>query len=125
MNGYKHIAHILKALAHPARLRILETLLDEEEACVCHLEQRLGLRQAYLSQQLAKLREVGLVNDRRDGLNIYYAIAIDGLDDLLVDIRQLALDTAGMGLTFPALKVHGEDPCGCPRCAVPVSQDSA
>lgn len=125
MDGYRHVAQILKALAHPARIRILETLLDEEEACVCHLEQRLGLRQAYLSQQLAKLRDVGLVHDRRDGLNIYYAITTEGLDSLIKDARQLGTKLASQGgieLRFPALAPPGAEPCGCPRCATHTPQ---
>src|SRR5690349_29500 len=48
-------ARLFHALMHPARLTILNTLRDGE-ACVCHLEARLGYRQAYLSQQLAALR---------------------------------------------------------------------
>ncbi len=128
MNAYKRVAKILKALAHPARMRILETLLDEEEACVCHLEQRLGLRQAYLSQQLAKLRDVGLVRDRRDGLNNYYAIAAEGVDRLIKDARRLGTDLAaldGLELRFPPLAPASANPCGCPRCIANVPQPAS
>ena len=119
MNGYKKVARLLKALSHPTRLQILETLREEGEACVCHLEQRLGQRQAYISQQLAKLREVDLDSDRRDGLNVYYAAADDGIDDLIQDARNLAVAIAqrdGVVLEFEAQRSIDADPCSCPRC---------
>jgi len=64
---------IFKVLTHPSRLAILGILRDGEH-CVCHMEAYLGLRQAYISQQLAVLREVELILDRRDGWNIYYRV---------------------------------------------------
>jgi len=55
-NGYQGQAKILRALAHPVRLRILD-ILARQEACVCHLEAVLKRPQPYVSQQLAALRE--------------------------------------------------------------------
>ena len=66
-------AQLLKVLTHPARLAILNILRDGEH-CVCHMEAYLGYRQAYISQQLAVLREAGLIQDRRDGWNIFYRV---------------------------------------------------
>ena len=70
---YEEPASFFKLLAHPARLAILEILRNGEE-CVCHMEATLGYRQAYLSQQLAVLREAGIIQDRRDGWNIFYRV---------------------------------------------------
>lgn len=67
-------ASFLKSLTHPHRLMIL-CLLDHRELSVSELEERLGLRQPTLSQQLAKLRAEGLVETRRDGKYIYYRLA--------------------------------------------------
>ncbi len=64
----------LKALAHETRLVILCLLIDGEKS-VGEIEQRLKLRQAFISQQLARLRADDLVGARRDGKNVYYAIA--------------------------------------------------
>lgn len=64
---------LFKALAHPTRLAIIE-LLRGGELCVCHLEQALGCRQAYVSQQLTVLRDAGIVGDRREGWRIYYRV---------------------------------------------------
>ena len=64
----------LKAMAHPNRLMIL-CFLCEGERSVSELEQLLALRQPTVSQQLARLREDGLVKTRRQGKTIYYSLA--------------------------------------------------
>jgi DNA-binding transcriptional ArsR family regulator len=64
----------LKAMAHPNRLMIL-CILCEGERSVSELEQLLALRQPTVSQQLARLREDGLVKTRRQGKIIYYSLA--------------------------------------------------
>lgn len=68
------LANLFKALAHPNRLAILR-LLRDRELCVCEIEAALQLRQAYVSQQLTLLREIGLVCFRKDGWNVWYRIA--------------------------------------------------
>jgi len=67
-------AGFLKALAHESRLLIL-CLLAEGEKSVGDLERILGLRQPAVSQQLARLRNDGLVVTRRDGKIVYYSLA--------------------------------------------------
>ncbi len=63
----------LKTLAHEGRLMILCHLSSGEKS-VGELEQLLSIRQAAVSQQLARLREEGLVATRRDGKTIYYKL---------------------------------------------------
>ena len=65
---------LLKDLANQHRLLILCHLVEGERS-VGALEQELGIAQAHLSQQLARLREAGLVQTRRDSRMIYYSIA--------------------------------------------------
>ena len=60
-----HLADVLKALAHPARLRIVAALCEGEES-VIGLAERLGLPQAIVSQQLRILRMSGLVAAARE-----------------------------------------------------------
>lgn len=64
---------ILKALADPTRLRIVAVLL-RSEVCVCELTAILKLEQSRISHQLRILRDAGIVEDRRDGRWIVYAI---------------------------------------------------
>ena len=66
-------ARLLALLAHPIRLQIVE-LLRHGEVCVCDMQAALNQRQAYVSQHLMALREVGLVTCRKDGLRVYYRL---------------------------------------------------
>lgn len=112
MQGWSPQADLLKAISHPARLAVLEILRDGEQ-CVCHMEATLGIRQSSISQHLMILREAGLVEVRRDGLNMYYHVAIPGI------FRVLDAVYAATGKTLPRL-VHkhgkGKDTCPCPKC---------
>jgi DNA-binding transcriptional ArsR family regulator len=72
----KRAADFLKALSHESRLMIL-CILAEGEKSVSELEHMLCLRQPTVSQQLARLRNDGLVATRRDGKTVYYHLASD------------------------------------------------
>ncbi|MEZ5824526.1 MAG: metalloregulator ArsR/SmtB family transcription factor [Geminicoccaceae bacterium] len=74
-------ADFLKALAHEGRLMILCHLASGERS-VGELEELLEIRQAAVSQQLARLRFAGFVTTRREGKTIYYSLA-DG------DVRRM------------------------------------
>jgi DNA-binding transcriptional ArsR family regulator len=87
--SYRLPTQILKALAHPARLRLLNALRHEEE-CVCHLTALLHQRQAYVSQQLMFLRQAGIIEDRKDGLRVYYRVKDPRVFDVLDTINALA-----------------------------------
>ncbi len=66
-------AALMKALGNESRLMILCTLA-EGECSVGELNQRVPLSQSALSQQLARLRNVGLVTTRRESQTIYYSL---------------------------------------------------
>ena len=109
-------ADYFKALAHPVRLQIL-TILRQGEACVCHLEAILHRRQAYISQQLAVLREAGLLAERKDRLFVYYSLADTNvtsvLDSSLASVRPQLTDSH---LTT-TLSLSPSAGCVCPTCA--------
>jgi DNA-binding transcriptional ArsR family regulator len=114
-SGYQKQAQLFRALSHPVRLRILD-ILSRQEACVCHLTAILGKRQPYVSQQLATLREAGLVTDRRDGTLIYYSLAGEHLAELLDEGKTVVQDLAEGTLAFPPVPKEALDNCPCPRC---------
>lgn len=70
----KSASNYLKSLAHEGRLMIL-CHLGQGEKSVGELEDLLGMRQAAVSQMLARLREDEMVTTRRDGKIIYYSLA--------------------------------------------------
>lgn len=77
----KKTARLFKALSDETRLRIL-ALLGEGELCVCDLMAILDLPQSTVSRHLAYLRNVGLVEDRRQGVWMYYRLT--AAEDLLL-----------------------------------------
>lgn len=66
-------AAVLRSLSNPSRLMILCNLVEGERS-VGELEEALGLGQAYVSQQLARLRGEGLVTARREGRAMLYSL---------------------------------------------------
>lgn len=114
--AHKQQTQLFQALSHPVRLRILD-ILARQEACVCHLTAVLGRRQPYVSQQLAILREAGLVVDRREGTLIYYRLADERLGQLVAESRALAGICAGEDLVFPTVPEGAVKGCPCPRCS--------
>jgi ArsR family transcriptional regulator len=82
------LAKTLKAIADPARLRLLSLIQAQPgaEACVCHLIEPLGLAQPTVSHHLKVLREAGLVERERRGTWAYYRVrpeALGALRDVL------------------------------------------
>ena len=67
------VAEILKALAHPVRLQIIE-LLENNEKCVGDIMEALGIKQSITSQQLNMMKDKGVLSCRRDGAKVYYRI---------------------------------------------------
>ena len=67
-------AAVLKAVAHPLRLRIVE-LLESGEKSVNELKDLLGVTQPLTSQHLSQMRMRGVLGSRREGSLVYYSIA--------------------------------------------------
>lgn len=118
MTNFNPPANIFKALMHPARLSILETLHDGEQ-CVCHLEAVLGCRQAYISQHLMVLREAGLVDDRRDGARIFYRVIRPEVFELVEHANKLS---GVQPIHWNRTKVID---CPCPKCNPPANSDGS
>ena len=72
---YEARAKIAKAMAHPSRLLILEAL-EGREVCVCDLTDLVGADQSTVSKHLAGRRQAGLVEDRKDGVMVFYKLRV-------------------------------------------------
>ncbi|MBU0679433.1 MAG: metalloregulator ArsR/SmtB family transcription factor [Verrucomicrobia bacterium] len=66
-------ADILKALAHPSRLLMVEKLA-EGERCVCELQKMVGADMSTVSKHLSVLKRAGLVQDDKRGLQVFYRL---------------------------------------------------
>jgi DNA-binding transcriptional ArsR family regulator len=72
------IAEVLKAMADPTRLKILHCL-NQGERCVSDILEVVGGSQANVSKHLSVLKRAGLVDSRRNGLNVFYHITDEGV----------------------------------------------
>ena len=74
---------MLKALAHPTRIQILEHLKDQDELCVCHIYEELELEQSNVSQHLKILKDKGILTSRKKGLKVMYSVRFTEVFDIL------------------------------------------
>jgi ArsR family transcriptional regulator len=116
------VSGLLQAISPEPCLEIL-LAIGEGEACVCHLEARLGYRQAYISQQLMALREAGLLSTRRDGKYIFYRLE----KPEVMEMVELAARLAGLDMSAVAARASlSRSSCNCPNCSTPfVNQATA
>ncbi|UCG13653.1 MAG: helix-turn-helix transcriptional regulator [Deltaproteobacteria bacterium] len=81
------MAQIYKVLGDPTRLKILLALRGDE-MCVCDLAAFLCLTESAVSHQLRRLKDLGLVKNRRDGQILYYSLN----DDHVAELIRVGLD---------------------------------
>ncbi len=75
MSTYTSRAEVMKALAHPSRLMMLDALADGEK-CVCELQALVGSSMPTVSTHLAQMRNAGIIEGRRDGNQVYYRLLV-------------------------------------------------
>ena len=89
METLERVAPIIRTAAHPIRLRILDFLRQQGQACtVSDIIDATGASQAIVSQQLRILKDQGVLSARRDGNHVLYDIADRSVLFLLECIRQ-------------------------------------
>ncbi|MDO9509574.1 MAG: metalloregulator ArsR/SmtB family transcription factor [Thermovirgaceae bacterium] len=80
---------MLKALAHPVRLGLVETLASRRLR-VGDLAVLFPVDRTTISKHIAILREAGILKDEREGREIYYRLRTSCLNDLLICLREMA-----------------------------------
>ena len=87
---------LLKALADPLRMEVIESL-SEGECCVCDLMEKTGLAQSRLSFHLKVLKDSGLITDRQSGRWVYYKLDLEALQllqDWIADLKKSCKNAA-------------------------------
>lgn len=82
----KNIAVIMKAMAHPARIYIIEEII-KNRICVCSLAKKLNLSFAGISRHFSILKNAGIVKEEKEGNNIYYRVVCNCIVVLLKSAR--------------------------------------
>ena len=72
---YEARAKVLKALAHPSRLYIIDEL-QKEERCVCDLTDLIGADMSTVSKHLSVLKQAGIVSDDKRGNQVFYRLMV-------------------------------------------------
>lgn len=109
MKAQEKIGDFFKSISNPVRTQILMAI-GTGEACVCHLEATLGLRQAYISQQLMILRKKKIIKSRREGKYIFYRV----VKPEVLELIRTAADIVGVPGNVLAMQDHMK--CECPKC---------
>jgi len=68
-------ASVIKAMGHPSRLAMLQSLADGER-CVCDLQRVVGSDMSTVSKHLSTMKAAGLVDDRKEGLKVFYRLRV-------------------------------------------------
>jgi ArsR family transcriptional regulator len=106
------LSRLFRALGDETRLRIV-ALLSHGELCVCHLETALDLAQPNASRQLGILKSAGIVDSRRDGTWVYYAIVAQQHE---VVARALRVLTQAFGAEAALRRDHAKLRRSCGPC---------
>jgi ArsR family transcriptional regulator len=93
----KATAQVFKALGDETRLRIMALLVSSQELCVCDIMAALDLPQSTVSRHLSYLRNAGLVDDRRQGIWMYYRINRERIEQGATLFDMLAAMLSGQG----------------------------
>jgi ArsR family transcriptional regulator len=113
-SSLSRVSDLLQSICPEPRLEILMEI-GAGEACVCHLEARLGYRQAYISQHLMALREAGLLSTRRDGKYIFYRLERPEILEMIdLAARMAGLDESAMAAKATIIRTS----CECPHCSM-------
>ncbi len=73
---YEARAKIIKAMAHPTRLFIVDELGRSGERCVCELTAMIGVDMSTVSRHLAMLKNAGIIEDQKRGQQVYYSLRV-------------------------------------------------
>ena len=83
---FEEVAELLKVIAHPVRLCIVNGLLEKGTCNVSFIQNCLDTPQSTISQHLQRLRSAGIVEGKRVGTEIYYSIANERIANLVKDL---------------------------------------
>jgi ArsR family transcriptional regulator len=82
-------AGVLKALAHPTRIYIVDLIEREGPHCVQDLTERVGVDTSTVSRHLSILKNAGILSDRKEGTTVYYSLSCGCIADFMSGLEGL------------------------------------
>lgn len=111
MTTLRHAVQVHKAIAHPARLRIL-SMLRKGPLCGCQLSAVMKLAASTVSEHLSELRKAGLIAEQKDGRWVEYRLeATETISSILASVEGDAMVRADLVLTKALRRVPLEELC--------------
>lgn len=89
LKKYKKRSEVLKALAHPTRLFVIDFLSDGEK-CVCEIVEQVGVDTSTISKHLSIMKNAGLIEDEKRGLNVFYKTACPCISNLFTCLESVS-----------------------------------
>lgn len=87
-------ARIIKALAHPTRLFIVDELARGER-CVCELTEMIGVEMPTVSRHLSQLKNVGILQDEKRGSQVFYRLRLPCVLNFFKCVQAVQKNKAG------------------------------
>lgn len=110
----KSRAEILKSLAHPTRIFIVDLIYRNGAYCVQELTDQVGVDASTISRHLSVLKSAGILSDKKDGTKVYYDLACQCLDQFMSGLqgvvrskRSRDLEMLGLSATAAAELTNG------------------
>jgi ArsR family transcriptional regulator len=91
---YEARAKVIKALAHPARLAIVDELAEKGERCVCDLTTLVGTDMSTVSRHLSQLKNAGIVADEKRGTMVFYRLRVKCLTSFFACVESVLQSNA-------------------------------
>lgn len=82
-NKLERTAYVLKCVAHPVRISIIDLLQQGERLTVSELQSILAIEQSLLSHHLTNMRDKGVVDMQREGKNVYYFLKNSSITNII------------------------------------------
>ena len=101
-------AQIFKALAHPSRLLVVDALADGPR-CVCELREIIGADMSTVSKHLSLMKQAGLLEDEKRGVQVFYRLAIPCVTQFLGCVDTLIQARAEQWLASCRNSDHSDD----------------
>ena len=100
---YDARVRVVKAMAHPTRMFIVDELSRVGERCVCELTEMVGADMSTVSKHLALLKSAGIICDEKRGSQVYYSLRVPCILDFFRCVESV-------------LECKSDGPVPCPRC---------
>lgn len=82
-------AAVLKAMAHPTRVYIVDLIERDGPQCVCEITRRIGVDTSTVSRHLSVLKSVGILQDSKQGTTVYYSLACDCISEFMAGLEKV------------------------------------